>query len=151
MNIGSSSCRAAAIERFFRLVRRNSAPGEARKIAMTKNSLAVAVSALAILGFATGVRAASPSDSPSIKVSLTGVDLGSQDGAKVALQRISRAAQRVCGEDPTIRTLDLTYPYVTCVNATVDHAVGVLDSPRVTALNAAAHGKALTVVAANRP
>ena len=120
---------------------------------MTMNNLAVAVSALAILGFAGGVHAApNPSSNPdshSAKVSLAGVDLGSDEGAKVALQRIRSAARQVCSEDPSTRDLDLTYPYVPCLNATVDHAVGVLDSPRVTALNAA-HGKPPTVIAANR-
>ena len=146
MNIGSSSCRAAVIRRFFRLGRRNSAPC-GKNIAMTTNNLAVAVSALAaILGFAGGVHAASNSDSHSAKISLADVDLGSDAGAKIALQRIRNAARRVCSEDPNIRDLDLTYPYVTCLKATVDHAVGVLDSPRVTALNAA-HGKPPTVAA----
>ena len=120
---------------------------------MTMNNLAVAVSALAILGFASGAHAASnPSSNPdlhSAKVSLAGVDLGSDDGFKVALQRNPSAARRVCSEDPNIRDLDLTHPYVDCLNATIDHAVGVLDSPRVTALNAA-HGRPPTVLAANR-
>ncbi|MDB5480086.1 MAG: hypothetical protein JWO83_1139 [Caulobacteraceae bacterium] len=120
---------------------------------MTMNGLAVAVSALAILGLAGGVHAATnPSTSPDphwAKVSLTDVDLGSDEGAAVALKRIRAAARRVCSEDPSIRDLDLTYPYVACLNATVDHAVGVLDSPRVTALNVA-HGRRATVMAANR-
>jgi UrcA family protein len=117
------------------------------------NHLAVAVSALAILGFAGGVHAApnpsSNSDTHLTKVSLADVDLGSEAGAKVALQRIRNAARRVCSEDPNIRDVDLTSPYVTCLTATVDHAVGVLDNPRVTALNAT-HGKAPTLMAANR-
>jgi UrcA family protein len=117
------------------------------------NDLVVAVSALAILGFAGGVHAApnlSTSPEPHwAKVSLTDVDLGSDEGAKVALQRIRAAARRVCSEDPGIRNLDLTYPYVACLNATVDHAVGVLNSARVTALNVA-HGRRATVMAANR-
>lgn len=116
---------------------------------MTTNNLAVAVSALAILGFAGGVHAASRPDLHSAKVSLTGVDLGSDEGAKVALQRIQSAARRLCSEDPGARNLDLTHPYVDCLNATVDHAVGVLGNPRVTALNAA-HGKPPTVMVANR-
>jgi UrcA family protein len=116
---------------------------------MSTKSLAVAVSALAILGFAGGAQAASNPDEHATKVSLAGVDLGSEDGAKVVLQRIRNAARRVCSEDPNIRDLDLTYPYVACLNATVDHAVGVLDNPRVTALNAT-HGKASTRMAANR-
>ena len=82
-------------------------------------------------------------------MSLAGVDLGSDQGAKVAFQRIQRAARRVCSEDPNTRDLDLTSPYVTCLKATVDHAVSVLDSPRVTALNAAPQGRS-TVLAANR-
>ena len=120
---------------------------------MTINNLAAAVSALAILGFAGGAHAASnPSSSPdahSARVSLAGVDLGSDDGAKVALQRIRSAARRVCSEDPGARNVDLTHPYVDCLNATVDHAVDVLASPRVTALNAV-HGKPPVVMAANR-
>jgi len=116
---------------------------------MTLNNLAIAVSALAILGFAGSVHAASNPDTHLTKVSLAGVDLGSEAGAKVALQRIRNAARRVCSEDPDTRDLDLTSPYVTCLNATVDHAVGVLDNPRVTALNAA-HGKPPTVMAANQ-
>ena len=119
---------------------------------MTKNNLAVAVSALAILGFAGGAHAAplSPTPEPhAVKVSLADVDLRSDDGAKVALQRIRNAARRVCSEDPSIRNLDLTHPYVDCLKATVDHAVGVLDNPRVTALNAASERLPI-VMAANR-
>ena len=116
---------------------------------MTINKLAVAASILAILGFTSGVRAAATPDSHRVKVSLAGLDLGSDEGAKAALQRIWSAARRVCSEDPNIRDLDLTHPYVDCLNATVDHAIGVLDSPRVTALNAA-HGKPPTLMAANR-
>ena len=118
---------------------------------MTIKNLAVGVSALAILGFAGGVHAAAnPSSNPdshSAKVSLADVDLGTDDGAKVALQRIRSAARRVCSEDPNIRNVDLTHPYVDCLNATVDHAVGVLGSSRVTALNVA-HGRR-TVLAVN--
>jgi len=116
---------------------------------MTTKTLAVAVSALVILGFAGGAHAASNPDPHSTKVSLAGVDLGSEEGAKAVLQRIRNAARQVCSEDPNIRDLDLTHPYVDCLNATVDHAVGVLDNPRVTALNAA-HGKARTLMAVNR-
>ena len=120
---------------------------------MTMKNLAVAVSALAILGFAGGAHAApDPSSNPDAhwtKVSLADVDLGSEDGAKVVLQRIRNAARRLCSEDPNVRDLDLTSPYVACLNATVDHAVGVLDNPRVTALNAA-HGKTPTLMAVNR-
>jgi UrcA family protein len=118
---------------------------------MTKNNLAVAVSALAILGFA-GAHAAPPSshtEPRAAKVSLADVDLGSEAGAKVALQRIRNAARRVCSEDPSTRDVDLTYPYVTCLGATVDHAVGVLANPKVTALNAAQERRPV-VLAANR-
>ena len=120
---------------------------------MTFNRLAVAVSAVAILGSATGVKAApnewSQPEAHQTKVSLAGVDLESDQGAKVALKRIQGAARRLCSEDPSARSLDLTEPYVTCLKATVDHAVSVLDSPRVTALNAAHQGRS-TVLAANR-
>jgi UrcA family protein len=121
-------------------------------IAMTTNKLAVAVSALAIFGFAIGARAAeTPSSSPSssVKVSIADLDLGHEGGAKVALQRIRDAARRLCSEEPFTRAIDLTHPYVDCLKATVDHAVGVLDSPMVTALNGA-HRRPATVLAANR-
>jgi UrcA family protein len=108
------------------------------------------VAALAILGFAGGVHAAPnpSSDASSVRLSLADLDLGREEGAKAALQRIRDAARRVCDDEPFTRAVDLTHPYVDCLNATVDHAVGVLDSPRVTALNA--HGKPPKVMAANR-
>lgn len=119
---------------------------------MTKTNLAVAVFAVAILGLAGGVNAAPkapPPDSHWVKVSMADLDLANENGAKVAFQRINDAARRVCSEEPSTRDVDLTYPYVACFEATVDHAVGVLGSPRVTALNAA-RARRSTVLAANR-
>ena len=119
---------------------------------MNMKILALSVSALAILGLATRA-AAGPNpptnpDAPSVKISIVGLDLGRHEGAKVALHRIHDAARRVCQGESFNSALDLPGPYAMCLNATVDHAVGLLDSPLVTALNTG-HGRRSTVLAAN--
>jgi UrcA family protein len=107
---------------------------------MAKNYLVVAASALAILGFGGGVQAAeTPAAAPgasSAKVSLSGVDLKTEEGARVALQRIRMAAVRVCNGESDSDSYDLGRPYVYCLHATVAKAVDELGSPMVTALNA---------------
>ena len=114
----------------------------------TAAAMAGALACAAATGVQAGSNPSSNADPHWTKVSLADVDLGSDQGARVAFQRIQTAAQRLCGEDPAARNVDLTSPYATCLQATIDHAVGVLDSPRVTALDAAHLGRS-TVLAAN--
>lgn len=119
---------------------------------MNTKTLAITVYALAILGLATRAAAgpiqASNSDVPAVKISIAGLDLGRDEGAKTALRRIRGAARRVCQGESFASVIDLPGPYAMCLNATIDHAVASLDSPLVTAINAG-HGRGQTVMAAN--
>lgn len=120
---------------------------------MSNTRRCVAFAAVALLGVAANAHAvtsqSSVTEAPWTTVSTAGLDTDGDAGARAVLQRIRVAARRVCGADPDIRHVDLTVPQVTCVRATVDHAVGVLDNPRVAALNAQG-GRPAAILAANR-
>jgi UrcA family protein len=102
------------------------------------NSFTALTVALALAGFGVSAQAAPASasiDAPTARVSLTGVDLSSQAGAAIALQRIQRAASAICGGEPSPREMDRTGAYRVCVRQTLNDAVAQLGSPTVSALN----------------
>lgn len=85
----------------------------------------------AVLIAAPALAAAAPL--PTISVTLEGVNVQTDKGAKVALKRIGRAAREACASTPTgtrIRAVDHD-----CVNDLVAQAVQQLNAPRVTALH----------------
>jgi UrcA family protein len=69
-------------------------------------------------------------------VSLAGLDLHSERGAKLALSRIRQAAKDVCGVPVDMGPVWASARPNTCVIAVVNRAVVTLDNPVVTALNA---------------
>ena len=100
------------------------------------------IAALAALGFAAAVQAApagGPSSDPnqsSVKVSLTGLDLQSEAGAKIALHRIRSAATDVCGVETDARLIVNGDRNPSCTADAVDRAVAALGNPIVTTLYA---------------
>ena len=103
------------------------------------------VAALTTAGLATAVVASpvytptSP-DSQAESVSLTGLDLHSERGAKLALSRIRQAAKDVCGVPVDVGPIWASARPNTCVITVVDRAVAKLDDPMVSALNSG-HGR----------
>ena len=111
---------------------------------MSAKTALTLVAALTTAGFATAVGAApanTPTSSPdrlAETVSLTGLDLHSERGAKLALKRIRQAAKDVCGVPVDLGPIWASARPNTCVITVVDQAVAQLDAPMVTALNS--HG-----------
>lgn len=117
---------------------------------MTSKTLLTTLAALTSLGLAASALAASPDpDTVSVKVSIGDLNLASQVGAAVALQRIHNAATSICGPAPYGPDLQRTGDYQACMDAVVDHAVSTLGAPLVTALRAN-HGQRPTVQTASR-
>jgi len=69
----------------------------------------------------------------SAKASLTGLDLRTPDGARVALAHITRAARDVC-EDPADRSMAERTLARRCRQAAIGEAVARLNQPRLSAL-----------------
>jgi UrcA family protein len=93
-----------------------------------------ALAAVAVLGFSVAAHAAPVQDTVSVKVSVAGVDLSSEAGAKVALQRIHVAATTICGDQPEARQFADAARYKSCMKAATDSGVASLGSSMVTAL-----------------
>ena len=102
----------------------------------------IGLAALASLGFAATVHAASTQDAPSnpdliiISVPVDDLNLSNPSGASVVLRRIRDAAVSICGDAPDIRQAARFGRYQNCVKASVDEAVARLDHPVVTDLYA---------------
>jgi len=91
----------------------------------------------AALGLAAGAATAAPApeESTSIRVRVADVDLSTETGARVALRRITRAADTVCGDEADSRDLQRRAVFETCVRGVVDQTVAQAHSPVLAALN----------------
>lgn len=90
---------------------------------------AVSASACLVAGFAPG--AAVAQEVGTMSVAIGGIDLRSESGAKVALNRIRIAADRFC--DDGSRELVRRVEIARCRAAMMYRAVSKLDAPLVTA------------------
>lgn len=95
---------------------------------------AILAGALSVSAVATAA-AAPASDTTSMKVRIADLDLGSEPGARVALQRIRQAARTICGAEPDSRSLERQTLHATCVRDVVDRTVASADRPALTAVN----------------
>ncbi|MDB5448698.1 MAG: hypothetical protein JWQ97_4015 [Phenylobacterium sp.] len=111
---------------------------------MLRNVTSVIATALALS--ATAAVAAPPPEQASVVVRTSDLDLRSDAGAGIALQRIRAAARAVCGEEPDLRQLGRQALIRACVRGAVDRTVASAHSPRLAALNGVPAG--LTVAAA---
>jgi UrcA family protein len=91
-----------------------------------------AVAALSLFAGVSTASAATPStDTVSVTVSYEGLDLNSDAGARIMLQRIAHAAGEVCGSQPDTRLLDQTHAYKSCMTSVTNRAVDKLGSAKV--------------------
>lgn len=98
--------------------------------AMILAALACAVSATAAPAFAQ-----SDNHEPSITVQLSDINVNSPKGAKVALHRITNAADYLCNSQPTAafeRGEGVAYDL--CMKETIKNAAANVNSPTLTAL-----------------
>ena len=71
-------------------------------------------------------------DIPSVTVSVAGLDTHSTSGARIMLQRIQSAAEKVCGGEPSV-LLDRKMKFQPCVNEVTQRTVAGLNNPSLTA------------------
>lgn len=97
--------------------------------AILSGVLACAVSAAALPALAQ-----TDEPAPRIIVQVADINLQSQEGAKVALGRIEKAADLVCGGRPDSRNLGDVQVYRSCRGDAVQGAVASLNQPMLSAL-----------------
>ena len=114
------------------------------------------VAALTTAGLAADVSASpvfTPTSNPDLNaetVSLTGLDLHSEQNAKLALSRIRQAAKDVCGVPADAGPIWANDRPNNCVIDAVNRAVAELDDPMVTALNSGHGGRSAQLAAGRR-
>ncbi len=118
---------------------------------MSFKSTLTVLTAVSALGFVIAAQHATAqnAETVSVKVSFGDLNLATEAGAKVMLQRFRNAAKTICGpalSDP----IQIMYEYRPCVNAITDHAVATFHNPIVTALNSGKGAPAATALASNR-
>lgn len=102
---------------------------------MCYRTTSIALAAFAAAIVATGAQAA-PHDPDVItgRVSVADLNLASEPGASIALQRIRATAGSICGDRPMVKDLERVALYDACLRSTVGRAVTSLSNPLVTAL-----------------
>jgi UrcA family protein len=101
---------------------------------MLKQIIIASLAAAAAIGAASSAQAQTPaSDIQSVTVSVAGLDMRSDSGARILLQRIETAAGKVCGGEPTL-ALDRKQQFQPCVRKVTARTVSGLNYPRLAAL-----------------
>jgi len=91
------------------------------------------IASIAIAAVTATAAQAQVSDVPTVKISMAGLDTKSDSGAHIMLQRITFAAETVCGPLPS-SMLDRQQKYAPCVREVTQRTVSELNIPRLTAL-----------------
>lgn len=113
---------------------------------MTDARISVALGCGALLAFHSFSLAAEPAP----RVNVRDLDLNSNTGVEIALERVKSAAIRVC-QSPQVNAADLGRTRATerCVKATMDQTVRQLRSPLVSRMYANSSGTAVEKVSAD--
>ena len=114
------------------------------KLVRRSSAWPVALAALACLVGSAQVLAASQTETHSVTVRYSDLDLTTSGGAATLYHRLQGAARIACGyEDHNLATL----PYVRrCNVSAISDAVASVNSPLVTAIHAAHRGSSLTAM-----
>ncbi|MGH1422636.1 MAG: UrcA family protein [Hyphomonas sp.] len=100
-----------------------------------KRSL-IALAAVALSGAVVLPAAAASIEEASAKtVSVAGIDMSTEAGAKIVYQRIENAADRVCGVNSGRMALKQIQPAKACAEKAVEAAVKALNVDTVTAVH----------------
>src|SRR5579862_5286090 len=97
---------------------------------------------VALLGLLGSAQALAGDGMRSVKVGYADLDLSTQAGAATLYSRIRGAARQVCGYEGSTFTDKAIWKG--CFDGAVDHAVAIVNSPRLTALHS---GKSPSVTA----
>jgi UrcA family protein len=117
---------------------------------LTTSTLTALTAALALGLSASGQSAAAQNtETVSVKVSYADLNLSTEAGAKVMLQRIRSAAKKICG-DGSDDPVAFIYQTLPCAKATTDRAVAKFGNPIVTALNSGKSTAPAIALASNR-
>lgn len=101
---------------------------------MVRKSFAAAAAAMTLMAWgASPALAQTSSDTAQMSVRVGDLNLRSDNGAKVALRRITSTSKSFCGGDPGRRTLAEQMETSKCVKRMTYMAVNKLDAPMVTA------------------
>jgi UrcA family protein len=95
--------------------------------------LIIASFALATVAAVPAAAQAQTSDVLSVTVSYAGIDANSPGGAQILLRRISSAAEKVCGGEPS-NALDRSMKFRPCVQEVTQRTVAGMNNPRLSAL-----------------
>ena len=90
----------------------------------------IIVASLAIVSLAA--TSAQAQDARTVKVSIAGIDMHSESGVRIVLQRIKFAAHTVCGQAPS--HLERFRQYEPCVQEVTNETVASLNNPILTAM-----------------
>jgi UrcA family protein len=116
---------------------------------MSAHILTTFAAAFAALGVTVAAaQAQPPAPEMSVRVDVADLNMQSEAGARLTLQRIENAAAAICGREEDIRLLGRAAMQRACVRKTVQAAVGSVDSPRLT--EASGRTSQHTVVASAR-
>jgi UrcA family protein len=118
---------------------------------MLTTSKLTALSAVLALGFVVSGQsaAAQTAETVSVKVSYADLNLSTEAGTKVMLQRIRGAAKTICagGSDDPVEYMYETLP---CAKDATNRAVAKFGNPILTALNSGKSAPAAMALASNR-
>ena len=119
---------------------------------MFTTSTLISLSAAMAVGFAACGQSAAAQDSEvfSTTVFYGDLNLANEAGARVMLQRIRNAAEKVCGTEYDGDPLSRLMEWAPCVKSTTARAVAAFGNPIVTVLNSDKHGAAPKTLASNR-
>jgi UrcA family protein len=93
---------------------------------------ALVVTALATTGFSPRAHADSLLEPRSVTVHFEDLDTNNAHGAAVLYRRIKVAAQDVCSDLATVRSLTLSARYASCVEGAISDAVAKVNRPLLT-------------------
>ncbi|HEY1926171.1 MAG TPA: UrcA family protein [Caulobacteraceae bacterium] len=98
-------------------------------------TLAISASALLLVAAPAASASAETAQTSSAIVKYSDLNLSSHDGAKAMYQRLKMTARNLCGDEPDIRDIGAQASWRTCVNDSVDSAVGRLNDKMVASFN----------------
>lgn len=87
---------------------------------------------------AAGAASAAPNptaETTSVRVRIADLNLSSESDARVALRRITRAADAVCGDEADTRNLERRAAFDSCVRGVIDTTVASSHSPVLAAVS----------------
>lgn len=116
---------------------------------MPRPTLALLLAAATLTAGAAAAAPAPDAQTTTLHVRVADLDLSRQTDARIALRRITRAADVVCGDEADTRDLGRRALFDGCVRSVVDATVASSHSATLAALNGRPTVEATSLAAAN--